>query len=122
MIKLNNNIIAKTLPDLTFFIVRGEWNDKFKSNFMTWDMNKPKSRIFCTLEGSLSMRSVNPFLYKNGQLYSIDFWNSGCDNSIAWEMGGPGICFAETGKIYRNNDFEELKRDYYIAKLSGIKQ
>lgn len=117
MVKLSDNLRG-LFPDLTFWLVRGEWNEKFQPEAKI----RVNSRIFCTLENSISLLRVMPYLNPNGEFRSIEFWDPKVHNRLEWKMNGTGIAFAETGKIYRKNDLEELKRDYLIAKLSNLKQ
>lgn len=121
MVRLDDDIV-ENFPELTFFLVSGQWNKKFQPLAKITVID----RIFCTLENSLSIRSVLPFLVSEQDnrdgLFSIEFWNSDINNKLEWEMNGTGIAFAETGKVYRRDDLEEFKKDYLIAQLSGIKQ
>ncbi len=117
MVKLSDKV-SETFPDLNFFVIQAEkWNELFghplylSLHIMT--------RFFCTLEGSISIRSVNRFIKKG--LLSIDLWDPMMHNNLEWAMNGAGIAFAETGKIYGRDDLEELKMDYLIAKITGLK-
>jgi len=118
MVKLSDNLHT-AFPDLTFFVVDGQWNSKFQPKTRI----KAALRVFCTLENSLGMKSVFPFLhFQAGSLFSIEIWRPEINNRLEWEMNSIGIAFAETGKVYRKDDLEELKSDYLIAKLSGLRQ
>lgn len=111
--------LIEMFPKLTFFVVRGQWNKKFQPKAKINIQN----RIFCTLEGSLGIKSISPFLHKGDKtLLSIEFWRRTLHNKLDWELNNPGIAFAETGKIYRKKDLDEFRQDYLIALLSGLKQ
>lgn len=120
MVQLSDDLEG-TFPGLTFWVVTGDWNEKFQP---VVDI-KVSTRFFCTLESSLALRSVIPFLkseVSHDVPFSISFWEKGYHNRLEMEMNATGIAFAETKKIYRRNDLEELTVDYLIAQLSGLKQ
>lgn len=115
--------LKEMFPKLTFFVVESnEWNHKFRPKV---DI-KVRTRVFCTLENSLSLRVVLSFLDDeypwNKQNLSISFWDPMIHNRLEFELNNPGIAFAETKKIYTKKDLEDLQSDYLIAMLSGIKQ
>ena len=111
--------LLKLFPDLTFFQVVGKFNGSFGARPNVWP---DRYRIFCSLEKSLSIRSVVKFLEDGSTgLKSIEP-DKPSDYYLDNVLQGFGIVFAETGKIYKAVDLEELKRDYFIAKLSGLKQ
>jgi len=111
--------LQEMFPALTFLAVSGQWNKKFQPKVKI----NLSNRIFCTLEDSLGIKSINPFLHKDSRtLRSIEFWDRILHDKLEWELNSPGIAFAETGKVYRKQDLDELKEDYLIAMLSGLKQ
>ena len=111
--------LKEMFPDLTFFVVKGQWNKKFQPETKINIAN----RIFCTFGNSLGLKSIIPFLHKGDKtLQSIGFWRRTFHNKLEWELNEPGIAFAETGKVYRKKDLEELKEDYLVVLLSGLKQ
>lgn len=116
MVKLSDSIVD-IFPLFTFFVVgSSKWNESFCNDYNRHVQN----RTFCTLESSLGIKSIEKFL--DGDLRYIEIWNKIYHNHLEWEINSNGIAFAETGKIYRKDDFEELKMDYYISILSELKQ
>ncbi len=111
--------LKEMFPELTFFVVRGQWNKKFQPKVKI----NIETRVFCTLETSLGIKSVNQFLHKGDKtLFSIEFWRRTLHNRLERELNTPGIAFAETGKVYLKKDLRELEEDYLITMLSGLRQ
>lgn len=110
--------LIKMFPKLTFFVARGDWKENFIAlpghpNF------KVMTRVFCTLESSLGIKSITPFLDGNS-LESIDFWEPELHHNLAQTLCNPGIAFAETGLVYKKKDLEQFREDYYITILLGM--
>lgn len=104
-------------PHLTFFIVGGEWNEKFT----TRGVGSYSNRLFCSLESSLSLHSVLPFAK---DVYSISVVSriSHQNNIVDWYLDRHGLAFAETGIIYKSEDLDRFRHDYYITMLSNLSQ
>ena len=101
--------IFKELPDVNFFRV---------------GING-RSEVFMTLDNSVGFYSVQPFCPDHDMNFidSIDMLWRGKDqdeSSVCKALFTRGICFAETGIRYKFDNREELKRDYFIAKLANL--
>ena len=111
--------LSEDFPEFTFWYVgarNGDWLIKTKQKVKF----SVEYRIFCTLENSISLGLAQQFIKKGGEIsgivsgigYNID------DGFYAHDV----IIFAETRKVYSTKDLEELKRDYFIVQLSGLRQ
>lgn len=110
--------LSKSFPRLTIFKVEADgWTKKFSG---TLNQLQIITRAVVTLESSLSIRSVSPFL--EGQLRSIDFWNLERDGHPERYFNSVGMLFADTGQIYNKNTIEQFQEDYLIARLAGLRQ
>jgi hypothetical protein len=101
--------IIKELPNVNFFEV---------------GING-KAEIFITLDNSVGFYSIQSFCPANDMML-IDYidhlyrgkFSDECD--IYRTFLKQGVCFAETGKRYKITDYEDLKKDYFIADIAGL--
>jgi len=117
--------LSEDFPNFTFWFVGApidDWLIKSKQKIIDGHFNfEQKSKLFCTLENSISFKVVQQFIKKNGQIISIES-GVGYDIDYNFDLHSGAIIFAETKKVYYKKDIEELKRDCIIVELSGLKQ
>lgn len=114
-----DNTFPSLFPRLTLFCVTADmWNEKFSRAYNATVMR----RLVGTIESSLSFRALNPFLYKYSDLMSIEFWNNNMLGYPERAFNSAGLLLAETGRVYYRENIEELREDYLVALLSGLKQ
>jgi hypothetical protein len=108
----------KLFPKLTLFkVIADSWDKRF----IIHDVNtKVMSRLIGTLEPSLGIKSIAPFIV--GQLHSIDFWRPESHGHPERYFNGSGMLFAETGQVYSKINLEQFQEDYLIAQLAGLRQ
>jgi len=114
---MKDNEFPKLFPHLTLFNVSADkWNTKFTSGYDGIVMQ----RLVGTLESSLGIRALIPFL--KGELRSIEFWDFELHSWPERIFNASGILLAETGQVYYKKDMEQLREDYFVALLSRLKQ
>jgi len=107
-VKLSWNIL-KELPEANFFQI----------GINGW------TEVFITLDNSVGFYSVQPFCPDHDMNF-IDFidilWRGKQqdESRIYAAFLMRGVCFAETGMRYKFEEREDLKRDYFIAKLAKL--
>lgn len=115
--------LKELFPEFSWWVVcidsGAGWRADFKHSFMRQHVI---ARIFCTLEGSLGPWAIQQFTVIDADTTSIEPWNLELHGTLDGKMNNHGIAFAETGKVYRKKDLDELRMDYAIAALAGLKQ
>lgn len=115
---MKDNEFSILFPKVTLFKVMADgWTKKFSG---TINQLQVMTRAVATLETSLGIKSILPFV--DGKLHSIDFWKLERDGFPERHFNSMGILFADTGQIYNRNNIEQLKEDYLIARLAGLRQ
>ena len=105
-------------PRLILFKVMADgWTKKFSG---ATNQLQVMTRVVATLESSLGIKSIEPFL--DGQLQSIHFWRLEEDGYPERHFNSTGILFADTGQVYTRNTIEQFQEDYLIARLAGLRQ
>ena len=95
-------------PNFTFFKVMGNWNGKF-----SWRPPEPdnvNTRLVASLEPSLSIFSLLPFLCNSVSLMSIDPWDFMKHGHMEYHFNSTGLLFAEAGQIYNKKKIRSIKR------------
>lgn len=101
------SIFLDEIPDLNFFKVR---------------IGRPDPRLFASLEDSLGIKAVMSFGFD--LVDSIDVLDKSEDEDLIMLLSMKhGVMFAESRMCYfLPKQFEQLKEDYFVMKLSGVKQ
>ncbi len=103
--------IVKDCPELNYFrvvaISRGSYNTRV-------------NYLVATLETSLGLLSLASMGHKDvREIVPIDKYS---DNTIDNSFQKFGIYLAESSSYYRPNEIDRLKEDYFISKITGLKQ
>lgn len=100
-------LFTNELPDLHYFKV---------------GIGRREPRLFATLEDSLGMKAIMGFGFD--LIESIDILDAHKDESLIMRLSmNHGVMFAESRMCYfLPKQFEQLKEDYFVMKLSGVKQ
>lgn len=101
------NIFLDEMPDLNFFKV---------------GVGRKAPRLFASLEDSLGLKSVISFGFDSVDF--IDILDTKEDEMLIILLSmDNGVMFAETGLCYfLPKQFEQLKEDYFVVKISGMIQ
>ena len=101
------DIFMEEIPDLNFFKV---------------GIGRREPRLFASLEDSLGIKAVTSFGFD--LVESIDVLDKVQDETLIILLSmAHGVMFAESRMCYfLPKQFEQLKEDYLVMKLSGVKQ
>jgi len=91
-------------------------------NFFKVGIGRREPRLFASLEDSLGIKTVTSFGFD--LVESIDVLDRIEDETLIILLSmAHGVMFAESRMCYfLPKQFEQLKEDYLVMKLSGVKQ